>query len=308
MIFEKAGMFSTFHKETASDPLAHNLANALVGNTADNATLEMTFVAPVIRFDEPTLISLTGADFKAYTKDKKVAPYKLHLMEQGDILYFKGPNKGTRAYMAIGGGIQLQKTTNSDSLINGLTGLINEGDAYELNRQYSALQKSLLYQLIHDKEAKWGIDSYSLARIYYSDVFHIIETADTALLTAEEKEMITADVYEVSQQFNRIGFLLEGDRIERSIETTPQPIGRGAIQINPDGKLIVIQNDVKKKGHYPQIATVAPHHLPKLSQKKPGSRLLFKWESPEEYALSEKSYSAWVKSILLQIDYQLKNH
>lgn len=308
MIFEKAGMFSTFHENMASDPLAHTLANALVGNPLDTATLEITFVAPVIYFDEPTLIALTGADFKAYTKDKQIAPFKLHLMEKGDTLSFHLPSKGTRAYMAVGGGMQLQKRIDSAGSLDGLTGLIKDGDVFELRRQYSTLQKSLLFQLIHQKESSWGIDNYSLARIYYSDVFHINETEHTALLTDEEKQLMTQDMYEVSKQFDRTGFILEGDTIDRHIECEMQPICRGAIQINPEGKLIVIQNDVKQPGKFPQIATIAPYHLPKLSQKRPGSKLLFKWESQEEYKTSQKSYDSWVKSLLLQIDYHLKNN
>ncbi|KAA1042420.1 allophanate hydrolase subunit 2 family protein [Macrococcus equipercicus] len=307
MIFEKAGMFSTFHKDTASDPLAHTLANALVGNTLDTATLEMTFVAPVIHFDEPTLIALTGADFKAYTKDKPVAPYKLHLMERGDTLMFRTPDKGTRAYMAVGGGMQLKINKTLNASIDGLTGLIKDGDVIELSRQYTDVQKTLLYQLVHQKESSWGIDRYSLARIYYSDVFHIAETDYTVQLTADQKQLLAEEVYEVSQQFDRTGFMLDGDHIAHEIAVAEQPICRGAVQLSPEGRLIVIQNDVERPGKFPQIATIAPYHLPKLSQKKPGSKLIFKWETLEEHALSEKSYETWVKSLLLQINYHLKH-
>lgn len=306
MIFEQAGMFSTFHRTTASDQLSHILANALVGNSKETATLEMTFVPAVIYFDEPTLIALTGADFHAYTKDKDIRPYKVHLMEQGDILKFKKARKGTRVYMAIAGGIQLPEVKRHDSL-DGICGLLKDGDVFELKRNYSPVQKQLFTHLLHKKETSWGVDAYSLAQIYFSDVFHIMEAEDTVQLSTEQKEVISHQTYEVTPHFNRAGFILESTPLDLTVVSTPKKLYPGTIQLNPEGQLIVLQNELNKTGHYPQIAKIATYHLPKLSQKKPGSNIVFKWHSPTELEQSAQIYERWVKSLLIQIDYQLKH-
>lgn len=306
MIFEQAGMFSTFHQTTASDQLAHTLANALVGNALETATLEMTFVPAAIYFDEPTLIALTGADFHAYTKDKSILPYKVHLMEQGDILQFKKAKKGTRVYMAIAGGVQLPEQNKLENL-DGVCGLLKDGDVFELTRNYTAVQKQLFSHLLHKKETSWGIDAYSLSQIYYSDVFHITEAEDAAQLSVEQKETLVHQTYEVTPHFNRAGFVLESSPIAASIDTQPKALHPGAVQLNPEGQLVVLQNELNKVGQFPQIATIAPYHLPKLSQKKPGSNILFKWCTAKERDESLAQYHRWVKSLLIQIDYQLRH-
>src|SRR5687767_7748745 len=45
------------------DTFSHRLANLLVGNAADAATLEITLIGPELEFDAETTIAITGADF-----------------------------------------------------------------------------------------------------------------------------------------------------------------------------------------------------------------------------------------------------
>ena len=47
------------------DGTAHTLANALVGNPAGEATLEVTVLGPELEFEQETLIALCGAEFDA---------------------------------------------------------------------------------------------------------------------------------------------------------------------------------------------------------------------------------------------------
>ncbi|XOT95597.1 carboxylase, partial [Alcaligenes pakistanensis] len=51
----------------AMDERAHRLAHLLAGNSAaqDLASLEITLQGPSLRFDEPALFVLTGADMNA---------------------------------------------------------------------------------------------------------------------------------------------------------------------------------------------------------------------------------------------------
>ena len=73
IIIEKAGLFSSFQDFGrhgyeyagvipcgALDTLGHEIANRLVANDKNEATLEMTHIMAKIRFTEPTLIALTG--------------------------------------------------------------------------------------------------------------------------------------------------------------------------------------------------------------------------------------------------------
>ena len=55
------------------DPCSHRLANALAGNDADQATLEVTLVGPELEFDDERLVAVAGAEFEL-TVDGRPAP------------------------------------------------------------------------------------------------------------------------------------------------------------------------------------------------------------------------------------------
>ena len=87
IIIENSGLFSSFQDfgrkgyehegvipSGALDELAHEIANRLVANDKNEATLEMTQKMATIRFTEPALIALTGGNFKAETEHMKIYP------------------------------------------------------------------------------------------------------------------------------------------------------------------------------------------------------------------------------------------
>ena len=55
------------------DRYAHRLANALVGNAAEDATLEVTLVGPELECDDERVIAMTGAEFEL-TVDERPVP------------------------------------------------------------------------------------------------------------------------------------------------------------------------------------------------------------------------------------------
>ncbi|WP_414049355.1 allophanate hydrolase subunit 2 family protein [Macrococcus animalis] len=310
IIFQTAGLYTTIQQienhEDASislngpcDSLSHILGNALVGNPVNTPTIEMTFQAPQIHFMEPTLIALMGAEFYAYTDDKRIMPMKVHLMEKGETLYFGQPKKGTRVYMAIAGGIQIDQARLNQTEDY----IIQSGSRFELTRGYSLFQKKLFENIEKRKEATWGIDAYSLARIYYSDVFHL-EAVSQNLLPKELQQAMQEDIYAVTNRFDRTGFVLEGKKIECPSCTDTANVNRsGALQISNEGNLIISLKSLHQDKTYPHIANIAPYHLPKLSQKKPGSKLYFKWVSKIELERQQESYVNWLKTVLAQIDF-----
>ena len=48
----------------ALDLVSHRVANLLVGNAADAATLEVTLAGPELRIEQETRIAVTGADLR----------------------------------------------------------------------------------------------------------------------------------------------------------------------------------------------------------------------------------------------------
>ncbi len=88
------------------DALAFRLANRLVGNNESAAALEMTTMGAKLRFDADAVVALTGAEMGA-TVDGAVAPaWQAFPVKAGSVLRVgAAKGAGTRAYLAIAGGI-----------------------------------------------------------------------------------------------------------------------------------------------------------------------------------------------------------
>lgn len=56
----------------AMDQFAHKVANYLVGNDDTAATLEMTYMGCDVRFDEDTVVAVTGTDMSPTLNDEPV--------------------------------------------------------------------------------------------------------------------------------------------------------------------------------------------------------------------------------------------
>src|SRR5712691_10466148 len=109
------------------DPCAHRLANALVANQSDAATIEVTLVGPEIKFDDERLAAVTGAEFDV-TIDGRSAPVNAPFaVPAGAVLRFGTRRRGARAYLAISGGVAVppvlgSRSTHLPSAMGGLEG------------------------------------------------------------------------------------------------------------------------------------------------------------------------------------------
>ncbi|TDL98964.1 hypothetical protein ERX27_00550 [Macrococcus brunensis] len=285
MIFEDAGLYTTY-QTAKSDQLSHTIANALVGNDSEMPTFEMAMVPATVYFEEETLIALTGADYNAYTSEREIEMFKPHLMAKGETLHFGRAAKGTRVYLAVAGGVQ-------EAVLNQK---IEADTTFKLVHEYTDIQKKLIQKLSVVESCPWGVDFYSLSRVYYSDIFHIYPVKDVVIPDDE--------VYEVSSYLNRQSFTLEGPLIKYK-ERAEAQLNPGSIQVTVDQKLRVILTAMDGQE---AVAQIAPYHFLKLVQKRPGSKLIFKNVSQEEYYERKNSYDHWVKSLLMQLSYQLKSY
>ena len=86
----------------AMDEWSHRLANLLVGNALDAATLEITLLGPTLRFHQPALIAITGADFTPRLDEQPVALGWPLRVAAGSQLAFGRRRCGARARCARG--------------------------------------------------------------------------------------------------------------------------------------------------------------------------------------------------------------
>jgi urea carboxylase len=110
----------------AFDELSMALANAAVGNPPTAAGLECVVRGPVLRFDRPTLLALTGAVPAAHLDGRPVAVGAVLRVPAGGVLDV-GPldGPGMRGYLAVAGGLNVPRVLGSRStfILGGFGGM-----------------------------------------------------------------------------------------------------------------------------------------------------------------------------------------
>ena len=89
----------------AMDAMALRVGNLLVGNDEHAAGLEITLLGPTIRFGAAHLIALTGAHLSPTLDGQPVGLNRPIGVRAGTTLAFGAPVAGSRAYLAVAGGV-----------------------------------------------------------------------------------------------------------------------------------------------------------------------------------------------------------
>src|SRR5438552_14800007 len=90
----------------AADRLSLALGNALVGNAADAASLEISLAGPTLRAECELACVVFGAPFELHSDRQPVAVGKTFTLLPGEELQIGGTNRGMRAYFCVQGGIE----------------------------------------------------------------------------------------------------------------------------------------------------------------------------------------------------------
>ena len=97
------------------DMWSHRLANLLVGNGEDAAALECQFMGPSLRFRRDGVAAVTGSDMGAALDDRAVPMWESFPVRAGQVLSLGAAHVGSRAYIAIAGGIDTPLVLGSRS-------------------------------------------------------------------------------------------------------------------------------------------------------------------------------------------------
>jgi biotin-dependent carboxylase-like uncharacterized protein len=120
-------------------------------------------------------------------------------------------------------------------------------------------------------------------------------------ITAKGIETFLGHDYTVSKEADRMGFRLEGAKIEHGalgFNIVSDGIATGSIQVPGSGEPIVMMKDRQTTGGYPKIATIISIDLPRFSQISVGQSMRFTPVSQEvaiDLARSRHSeLQAWI--------------
>jgi biotin-dependent carboxylase-like uncharacterized protein len=263
----------------ALDAFSMKISNLLVGNSEQDACLEITLVGLKMRALKEVVISTTGGDLSPTLNGEPLEMWRTHLLVQDDVIAFKKVSAGCRAYLSAGGGFLVSKMMGSSSTY--LSGKFGGMEGRPLRRGdvlYTSNKSSLdTLGIRFPKDWVPPLEKEVFLRVIPGPQDHHF--------TEKGLQTLTSSSYEVTRQCDRMGVRLEGPGIERRPDVDESIISEGfisgAIQVPGDGKPIIVLTELVTGG-YTKIATIISADLSRVAQLKPGDRVKFKLISVED--------------------------
>jgi biotin-dependent carboxylase-like uncharacterized protein len=266
----------------ALDQAAHRLANRLVGNDPDAATLESTLSGLTLRALVPTVVAVCGAVAPVWV-DGHPAPWSAPIeLRAGQTLDVGMASRGVRNYIAIAGGVAVSPVLGSRStdLLSGLGSgkaeaghpgdhRLRDGDVLPLGAVSGPAQPADTYPVTVTAPTESG-SAIELP---------IAPGPRPEAFSYAAWQALTTHEYTVSPMSNRIALRLQGPSLERTGPDTIPSEGAilGAIQVPADGRPIIFLADHPPTGGYPVIAVVPSDALGPAAQAPPGTRIRFRF-------------------------------
>lgn len=296
--FQKYGVVAGGAMDTAS----HRLANLLVGNNEEEATLEMTLLGPELLFTTDVVFAICGGGFQGKIGDEVVPVGRPVFAQKESLLKIGACQIGCRGYIAFSGGIKTPLLLNSRSTyerggFGGLHGTkLKKGDVLPIDGQ----KRLFPIKKQNFSTTKWYVPSSSP-----KTTVRVLKGREFAHFSTEAIAAFFSENYQISQDADRMGYRLLGKKLETKTKTEllSEATTFGTIQVPPNGQPIVLMADRQTTGGYPKIATVSSVDLPLLAQLKPGDQLRFQLITLEEsqrlFIQREKYFRVLTKQLKL---------
>lgn len=273
----------------AADLMSHRLANILVGNEENAATMEVTMFQTAFRFNEATLFAITGANLRPLLNGKEIPMWRPLLAQPNDELRFQAPLEGSRSYVAFAGGLLVPTVLNSKSTylrahIGGWKGrALQRGDTIPFGLLHAQNEQMKRYVLEHES-ISWSIRHSEFVSFEKNRVIRFTEGLQYENFTEDAKLALEQTMYTMTAQSDRMGCRLSGEplRLKERKEMLSEAVTAGTIQIPNNGLPIVLLADCQTTGGYPKIGQVISVDLPRVAQLRPGEAIQFKKISPQE--------------------------
>jgi antagonist of KipI len=283
----------------AMDELALRVGNILVGNPQGAAGLEISLLGPQVRLVTDVVVAVTGAEMEADLDGEPVPGYQAILARAGQTLDIRHCRQGMRAYLCVGGGIEVplrlgSRSTSLAAEFGGMDGRpLRDGDTVRVGPTLGSLGR------VAGRRApeRWR-HPFTVPQT----VRVVFGPQDDAFTEAGRRTLLESS-YAVSPSSDRMGCRLEGPAIEHAgaADIISDWIPLGGIQVPGNGKPIILLADRQTTGGYTKIATVAGVDIPKLAQLRPGDGVRFQAVTVEEaqrlHCATERDLAQWDASL-----------
>jgi antagonist of KipI len=238
-----------------------------VGNDDEAAALELTLLGPELQARGDVTCAVAGATFSLTAGVRPVAMHHAFTLRAGERLRFGERIAGARATLAVRGGFNVGTVFDSRA-----TSLISRMGPFEGR----ALRAGDELPVGGAMEAQ-GTAGRPLPLPSGGARLRVILGPHEAMFTPAGIEALLSGRFIVTPHSNRMGYRLEGPRIEHAagadILSDATPIG--SLQVPASGQPILLMADRQTTGGYPKIATVITADLPLGGQLAPGDWIEF---------------------------------
>ena len=226
----------------AADRRSHTLANRLVANPGDRATIEVTFGGFSARVrGGDVAIAVTGADTDPAVNGVPFGTNSIHYVHDGEVISLGAPHSGLRSYLAVRGGIDVAPVLGSRSydVMSAIGPLpLQPGDVLPVGEHsdefpeldqapVAAIERDVLeLQVVPGPRDDWFVDPDVLVRTNW----------------------------QVTNRSDRVGMRLVGMPLEYRWPDRQLPsegATRGAIQVPPNGFPVILGPGPSGHGRLP---------------------------------------------------------
>ncbi len=267
----------------AADRNSHTLANRLLANPGDRATIEVTFGGLVARVRGGDVdIAVTGADTDPRVDGNMFGNNSIHHVRDCEVISLGTPRAGLRTYLGVRGGIDVTPVLGSRSydMLSGIGPLpLQPGDVLPIGMHADEYPQL-------DQAPVAAIDERLV------EVLVVPGPRDDWLV---DPDALVHTIWMASNRSDRVGMRLEGRALQHRRPDRQLPsegAARGAIQVPPNGLPVILGPDHPVTGGYPVVGVVIDGDIDKIAQIRPGQYLRLHWSRPRSPAAALSTTAA----------------
>lgn len=255
-------------------------ANAAVGNPPWAPALEVVDGGLVLRSVGECVVALAGAPAPATVATaggvRRGRPLgAAFALRDGEVLRLGAPASGLRTYLAVRGGLDVPAVLGSrctDTLSSLGPDPLVAGDVLAVGRAPATATAPA--PSVPGTTAPAGADAAAL---------RVVLGPRDDWFTPAALSTLTGQPWRVGARSDRVGLRLSAEqplRRARDREIPTEGVVTGALQVSPDGDLVLFAADHPVTGGYPVVAVVVDADLDRVGQLRPGADVRFSLADP----------------------------
>jgi antagonist of KipI len=233
------------------------------------------------------VVAWCGGAFTARLGNEDLPPGHAGLVTADEELVMTAPRDGSRAWLAISGGIDVPPVLGSRSTdLRGNFGghegrALRDGDSLPLfeERRFPnrRLDKNGDLEIAAPWISEWSAPAPWATTAARDRFLRIVQGPDWRRFTIESQTALVGESFTVTLDSDRMGARLDGPSLDRIDPTDllSEAVAPGTLQVPPNGKPILLLGDCQTIGGYPKIAHVITVDLPIAAQLWPGELVRF---------------------------------